>query len=144
MTLIDKLNEKSNSVESNQKEVIKEIKEYFNNIFQSKKFEDYIEKWADINKKQMSFTVEFWKHQDGCGNTYFRVGGFKWELEKDYYHRYNTQYKEVDLVDIQNKVCEELYYLLSDKMRELGFTHLSTVNEENCFPWYDKKVTYRW
>lgn len=144
MALIDELKAKSNGIEDNKKEVMKEIKDYFNKYLHSKQFENYIEKHSDLQKRRVNIWVEYWQHSAGCSGTNFGINNCRFYINKDDEYSYNTKYKGVDVSKCQLEIGAMLYYLVKDVMEELGFTYVGTEDKMCWLGYYDKLLTYTW
>ena len=147
MNLINELKQKSNEAYNVKQEVIREIKDYFNEYLNSDDFENYLRTHIDkeeIEKRETSLIVEFWEYHIGCSDTYFYCGGKRWNNPEVQYSYDSRKYKEVMLCDIQSDVCQYLETKLIHRMKELGFNYLRQDKVGNRFNYFDTRYYFGW
>lgn len=146
MSIVDELRAESNKLTASAEEVKKEIIEYFRQYIRSKEFEDYIRRNADKQNKKFSVSVEWWEYIAGCSETHWRVGNKKWKLndDEDYDKRYNKKYKGVDMSKISDELGADIYYMIEDEMKAMGFTWLCSNDRSGRLHFYHKEQVYTW
>jgi septum formation topological specificity factor MinE len=146
MSIVDELRAESDKLTATTEKIKKEILEYFRKYIGSEEFVNYIRRNADMQKKRLSVEVEWWEYVPGCTETHWRVGNKDWKLNKDedYDKRYNMKYKGIDMHKIQNELGSEIYYMVEDEMKKLGFYWVSTVNKSGQLNLYRKEQVYTW
>lgn len=147
MSLIDELRAKSESAESVRREVVEEIKAYFDKYLRSDELENYLRNKigkSEIQERKVFMRVEFWEYHDGCSTTYFHCGGCEWYNPKNKDGYESHKYKGVELRTINHEVCGYLSEKLENKMNELGFHIVSKGDKNNRFGYYDTYYYFGW
>lgn len=131
MGLVDELRTKSNKLSDARQEVIKEIKEYFDEYFVSDEFEDNLRRLLradDIAKRKMCVLIWF---SSDFKDTNFYCGGESWKTPE------SSEYKGIYLSDIRNDVCEYLESKLIQRMNDFGFNYIEKKyrEKEDCDWW---------
>lgn len=142
---MDEIKELKNNREQQEELVINEIRDYFEDKFDSQEYKDYLKERIarEINngKDTITFTTEFWEYQSGCSETYFSCGGKKFSLKDEKY-----DYKGIDLSSIQVKVGDVLSSLFIHKMTELGLKVIDTRRKDNeyRYNYYKNDIIIGW
>lgn len=145
MNLAEKLNKQSMSVEATKEAVIDEIFEYFENVFNSGRFEKEFEKriTADnLSKRLVNIGVSFWNYTSGCSDTYFRISCFYWHNPEGKGWDSKT-YKGIKLSDIQKELGRKLLNLTEYHLKQMGF-NIRIENKESWLDYYDKNIVVSW
>jgi len=119
MAFLEEIKAAQNEQNNKKDEIINEIVDKFCNKFATEEWESklknrIIEEIKD-NKQYLKVVTEYHRYSAGCGNTYFRTFGAKFELGYQEYY-----YKGIDLYDIQHEVIVGIKYHLEQKLRSLG------------------------
>lgn len=145
MSLIEELREKSNIANDIKKQVIEEIKAYFDEYLKGNELENDLKTTIlkeEIRERKSYLTVAFWEYYSRCSETYFRCGKKCWYIPKtedsDYF------YKGVELSKIQRDVCSYVALQLELKLKELGFTIIDRKMVETRLHNYEKKIYFGW
>ena len=146
MNLVEKLKQQSDNYHETRQTIIKEIKNHFDEYFNSDLLEKYLEKKihrTEIEQRKVCLSIEFWEYHIDCSDTYFFCAGKKWihPEEKGYKSR---RYKSIQLNSIQQEICEYLEDRLIEKMKELGFRYLTTACNRNKFEYFDANYYFGW
>ena len=147
MNLIAELKAKSANADSVKREVIEEIKAYFDEYLNGDGLENYLRKrigTSEIRDRKVYMDVEFWEYHSGCGKTRFSCGGEHWynSESRDGWNSHN--YKGVELRTIDKEVGAYLSAKLEKRMSELGFTLVSKEVDHNRFNYYDIHYYFGW
>lgn len=149
MNLAEKLAAKSDDLLATQNKIVKEIVDYFNDYLTNGDFEKRIERWVmtcedSINTRSSTITVSFWRYADGCSDTYFSIGGKKWNNPESPHKYDSARYLGVCLQDIQNKVCDLLLVMTKNRLMDLGFNIKGVIDKESWLHYYDKQIQFSW
>lgn len=147
MSLINELRGRSNKVDDIRKEVIEEIKSYFDGYLESENFEKNLKKYIsqeDIKKREKMLQIQFWAYHSGCSNTYFYCGGKKWTNPENEYGVSSWDYKGISLYSIHDEICSYLENRLIKKMRSLGFSFLRERDDRGRLDYFNVLYYFGW
>lgn len=147
MNLIDELRAKSANAEEIKLNVIAEIQHFFDSYLNSELFEEYLRhKIGDeeIKKRQVFIGVEFWKYHTGCSCTHFSCGVHRWTNPENEYGYKSHSYKNIELISIQNKICNYIASRLKERMNELGFYQVSERDIKGKLGYYHTLFYFGW
>lgn len=147
MSLINELRAKSANVEATKSEVVAEIKRAFSSYLNSDEFENYLRRRAgteEIQKRILPINVEFWLFHSGCSTTHFNCGGYTWYNPENRENYESHRYKGIDLISIQEEICEYISSRLKYRMNELGFFLASTTNARGNLNYYHTLFNFGW
>lgn len=146
MSLITELKVKSNSADNVKKEVIEEIKGYFDKYL-DEGLENFLHQKIgnkEIKERKVFIMTEFWEYHEGCSTTHFYCAGKFWynpEI-KDGWESHN--YKGVELRTINEEIGGYLTTKLEERMCKLGFTLLSKEKQKSRFGYYNTHFYFGW
>ena len=147
MSLINELRAKSANAEATKSEVIAEIKRAFSSYLDSDDFENYLRRRAgteEIQKRILPINVQFWAFHSGCSTTNFNCGGYTWYNPENKENYNSHRYKGIELVSIQEEICEYISNKLKYRMNELGFFLASTTNARGRLNYYHTLFYFGW
>ena len=147
MSLITELKAKSNNADNTKKEIIEEIKRYFDEYLDGTGLENFLRARigdSEIKARKMFTKIEFWAYHAGCSTTHFYCGGKEWYNPENMYDIESWCYKGIELRTIDKDVCDYLATKLVEKMDELGFTLLSIEPQKNSCGYYDTHFYFGW
>lgn len=147
MNLAERMKSASIKEENLNQIVAQEIYNYFEDIFESGKFETELEKRLTqskdtINNRSYKMNVEFWDYHSGCSSTHFRIFCFEWNNPEGKSFE-SRNYKGVRLFSIHKEVCARLFQMTIDKLHKMGFV-TSYQGNYNNLGYYEKEITIRW
>lgn len=147
MSLITELRAKSANAENVRNEVIAEIKNCFDRVLNSDKFEKHLERRIrddEIKKRKVFMSVDFWEYHSGCTTTNFNCGGIVWYNPENKNGWDSHYYKGVELRTINHEVCAYLSDRLVSRMNELGFHLVSKEDQKSRLGYYDTHLYFGW
>ena len=139
MSFLEDIKKMENDRESKEESVINEITDYFTDIFNSEKYEDYLKKriayQLDRSKKTLTLTIKY---------AWYSCSSKKVFECSDYEFATNDYcYKGIDFYDIQEKVCNRLSNILINKLQSLGLEIVSEIRNDSK-GYYYKEITISW
>lgn len=147
MSLINELKAKSNQADNTKQEIIREIKNYFDEYLNGDQFENFLKaniREDDIKARKKFMQVNFWEYTSGCSTTHFYCGGKYWynpECKDGWESHY---YKGIKLESIHNEICEHLTQKLISRMKELGFDLVSQEDKTSWLKYYERYFYFGW
>lgn len=146
MSLLQNLQNKSQTLRNQENEIISEIVGYFREKLYSEEFETKFEQSlneAEIRDRTVKSSIAFWNYQDGCSSTHFKVWKYYWENPEGQYSA-SRNYKGHSLYYLQQRIVTQLVNLFIDRMRDLGF-QVEVENDTKPHLQYDSyKITIKW
>lgn len=130
MKLAEKLAATSDSQQTNEEAVAREIINFFAEKFENgemmKTFEKSLRK-QEIHSRKKSLSLDFWTYIPGCSETYFGLLGKEWKPEKVY----SYEHKGVDLKNIYKDVLLKIAELARENFEKEGFKVRIFPNNNN-------------
>lgn len=138
MSFMEEIKAMENERDSKEESIIKEITDYFTDIFNSDKYKEYLKKriayQLDNSKKTLTLNVKYAWYS--CSDKkVFECSGYEFATSE-------YRYKGIDFSDIQDKVCDRLSHILIERLRELGFCIYDIKKSD--YSRYTKEITISW
>lgn len=130
MKLAEKLAAISDSQQTNEEAVSREIINFFAEKFENGEMMEAFEKSLgeqEIHSRKKSFSLDFWTYIPGCSETYFGLLGKEWKPEKGY--RY--EHKGINLKNIYENVLLKIAELARESFEKEGFKVRVFLNDKN-------------
>lgn len=130
MKLAEKLAAISDSQQTNEEAVAREIINFFAEKFENGEMMEAFEKSLgeqEIHSRKKNLSLDFWTYIPGCSETYFGLLGKEWKPEKGY--RY--EYKGVNLKNIYKDVLLKIAELARENFEKEGFEVEVRLNDKN-------------
>lgn len=150
MNLADRLSAASEREAATKREIISEIRDYFQEYIDSGAFEKVIEqRILNSNeaklRRRSNVSVEFWRYQSGCSGTSWRVGNKYWKNPEESEYSYSSHdYKGISLSSIQEDVGTELCDIVVKALRNMGFTMLECQDKKGRLGLYHTEIAFNW
>lgn len=142
MKLAEKLAAISDSQQTNEEAVVREIINFFAEKFENGEMMETFEKSLgkqEIHSRKKSLSLDFWTYIPGCSETYFGLLGKEWKPEKGY--RY--EYKGVNLKNIYKDVLLKIAELARENFEKEGFEVEVRLNDKNkCYETYIIEISW--
>lgn len=130
MKLAEKLAAISDSQQTNEEAVAREIINFFAEKFENGEMMEAFEKSLgeqEIHSRKKSFSLDFWTYVPGCSETYFGMLGKEWKPEKGYRYEHNG----VNLKNIYKDVLSRIIEITKESFEEEGFKVDIRRNDNN-------------
>ena len=130
MKLAEKLAAISDSQQTNEEAVAREIINFFAEKFENGEMMEAFEKSLgerEIHSRKKNLFLDFWTYVPGCSGTYFGLLGKEWKPEKVY----SYEHKGIDLKNIYKDVLSRIAEIAKESFEEEGFKVDIRPNEQN-------------
>lgn len=147
MALIDRIIEKSDNVADIKREIKDEILKGCNDYLYSSEFEDALESRITkdrLSERNMRIGCECWLYHSGCSDTHFRCYTYDWHNPENKNNYASHYYKGIYLGDIQDSVVETMAFMLTQRLKELGFRITSNIASHNNLGNAENEITFSW